>query len=103
MKETSMTHTNSLLPALSALLLTGCLAAPANAAFFLEGLEPFSMRHCDDSRLPADVDTTLSDPVVLSPAEIKEAEQQARRDFRPPCPREAPNGLPGKYTPLPPK
>jgi hypothetical protein len=99
-----MTCKKSVLPTLSiALVMTGCLSAPVHAAFFLEGLEPFSMRHCDDTRLPADADMSLSDPVVLSPAEMAEAEQQARRDFRPPCPQDAPGGAPGKYTPLPPK
>lgn len=99
-----MTHKKSMFQTLSiAIVMAGCLSAPAQAAFFLEGLEPFSMRHCDDTRLPADVDTSISDPVVLSPAERAEAVDRALREFRPPCPEEVPHGAPGKLSTLPEK
>lgn len=80
-------------------LMATALAEPVKAAFFFEGLESYSMRHCKD--VPADqlVRQGVSDPVILHPDKRDEARKEAERDFRKPCPAQAPS----KLYPLPPK
>lgn len=86
----------------AASLMIVALATPLKAAFFFEGLEPYSMRHCKEAPVDELVQQGVSDPVVLHPSEREDAHRKAERDFRKPCPSQ-PLQAPSKLYPLPPK